>query len=88
MHEAKTNLSRLVERVRAGEEIVITRGGEPVAELRPVRKKTIQDVRGISRDQPAWFAPDFNDIPDEIGEAFGIPEGERSQPAPWLVDER
>ena len=37
MHEAKTHLSRLVERARAGEEIVITRHGKPVAELVRVR---------------------------------------------------
>ncbi|GMA33036.1 type II toxin-antitoxin system Phd/YefM family antitoxin [Litorihabitans aurantiacus] len=36
MHEAKTHLSRLVERVLAGEEVVIARAGRPVAELRPV----------------------------------------------------
>lgn len=33
IHEAKTSLSRLVERVEAGEEIVIARGGTPVAKL-------------------------------------------------------
>jgi len=42
MHEAKTNLSRLVERVAEGEEIVIARNGEPVARLTayqaPVRR--------------------------------------------------
>lgn len=36
MHEAKTHLSRLVERVEAGETIVIARAGKPVAELRPI----------------------------------------------------
>lgn len=34
MHEAKTHLSRLVERVQAGESVVIARAGKPVAELR------------------------------------------------------
>lgn len=36
VHEAKTHLSRLLERVRAGEEIVIARNGEPVARLTPL----------------------------------------------------
>jgi prevent-host-death family protein len=36
MHAAKTNLSRLVGRVEAGEEIVIDRAGKPVAKLVPV----------------------------------------------------
>ncbi len=37
MHEAKTTLSRLVDRVAEGEEIVIARNGEPVALLTPVK---------------------------------------------------
>lgn len=41
MHEAKTHLSKLVERVEAGEEIVISRAGTPAAKLVPVsRQKT------------------------------------------------
>jgi len=35
VHEAKTNLSRLLERVEQGEEIVIARGGRPIARLVP-----------------------------------------------------
>jgi prevent-host-death family protein len=37
MHDAKTTLSRLVERVAEGEEIVIARNGEPVALLSPLK---------------------------------------------------
>jgi prevent-host-death family protein len=37
MHEAKTHLSRLVERVERGEEIVISRAGKPAAMLVPVK---------------------------------------------------
>lgn len=39
MHEAKTTLSRLLRRVAGGEEIVITRGGHPVARLVPVQTR-------------------------------------------------
>jgi prevent-host-death family protein len=39
VHEAKTHLSRLLQRVEAGEEVVITRGGEPVACLVAVAPK-------------------------------------------------
>lgn len=35
VHEAKTNLSKLLARVEAGEEIVIARGGKPIARLEP-----------------------------------------------------
>lgn len=36
MHEAKTHLSKLVERVEGGEEIVISRAGKPAAKLVPM----------------------------------------------------
>jgi prevent-host-death family protein len=39
VHEAKTHLSRLLQRVEAGEEIVIARGSVPVARLVPVRRE-------------------------------------------------
>ncbi len=39
-YEAKARLSELLRRVRAGERIVITSHGEPVAELRPIEEKT------------------------------------------------
>jgi prevent-host-death family protein len=38
IHDAKTQLSRLIARVERGERIVIARAGKPVAELRPARK--------------------------------------------------
>lgn len=46
MHEAKTHLSKLVERVEGGEEIVISRAGEPVAKLVPLPEKTGQRKLG------------------------------------------
>lgn len=39
VHDAKTNLSKLLERVEKGETIVIARAGRPVAELSPVKSK-------------------------------------------------
>jgi prevent-host-death family protein len=38
VHEAKTQLSKLLERVRAGEEIVIAKNGEPYARLVPLQQ--------------------------------------------------
>jgi prevent-host-death family protein len=37
MHEAKSTLSRLVEEVEAGEEVVLARAGKPVARIVPIR---------------------------------------------------
>lgn len=49
VHEAKTHLSRLLRKVADGEEIVITRGGRPVAKLVPVplAARTLGEDRGL-----------------------------------------
>ena len=58
IHEAKTHLSRLVRRVQAGEEIVIARGGTPIARLVPVEPAT---TRALGRDRGLFAVPaDFN----------------------------
>ena len=44
-YEAKTNLSKLLERVEAGEEITITKHGAPIAKLVPVKKEVSPEER-------------------------------------------
>ena len=58
IHEAKTQLSRLIARVEAGEEIVIARGKEPVALLIPVLHK--------KKRPPAGFLKGKVSIPDSF----------------------
>ncbi|MDP8968075.1 MAG: type II toxin-antitoxin system prevent-host-death family antitoxin [Actinomycetota bacterium] len=71
MHEAKTKLSQLVERAEAGEEIVITRNGNPVARLVPVSKtNSLAAVHGALRGRVA-LREDFDELPDDVAEAFG-----------------
>jgi prevent-host-death family protein len=67
--EAKTHLSRLIERVEAGEEVVIARAGRPVARLVPYRKRTSPRVPGIWRGQ-VHLSPDFDAPDQEIIESF------------------
>lgn len=69
VNEAKTQLSRLIERVLAGEEIVIRRGSEPVAKLVPYEPPTQGRQLGRLRGQ-IWIAPDFDETPQEIIDAF------------------
>ena len=57
MHQAKTSLSRLVQRALAGEEIVIARNGEPLVKLVPIEKKRQPRVPGKGRGK-IWIAPD------------------------------
>ena len=70
MHEAKTNLSKLVERAEAGEEIVIARRGKPVVALTPLAKPTgMAKAFGSLRGQ-IWMADDFDDYDEEIEKLF------------------
>jgi prevent-host-death family protein len=47
-YEAKTHLSELLEKVGAGEEIIITRHGAPVAKLVPIKKDTSREQRAAA----------------------------------------
>ena len=72
VHEAKTHLSRLLERVEAGEEITIARGKRPVARLVPIvaapRRPGL--LKGKIRIAKGFDAP----LPEELLSAF---RGER-----------
>jgi prevent-host-death family protein len=71
MHEAKTKLSQLVERAEAGEEIVISRNGTPVARLVPVaRTSAFASARGALKGKMR-IADDFDELPDDIADALG-----------------
>ena len=71
MHEAKTHLSRLVERAERGEEVLIARNGKPVAKLvrlesefKPA-KRPLGDMRGLIK-----LPDDFDEEDPEIIEMF------------------
>jgi prevent-host-death family protein len=62
VHEAKTHLSRLLEEVRAGEEIVIAKGGKPYARLVPVSLPSRRPLGFVpGRVTEAFFEP----LPEE-----------------------
>jgi prevent-host-death family protein len=69
IHEAKTHLSRLVERVEAGEEITIARAGRPVARLVPVQRRRPRRP-GLWKGRVV-IGPDFDAPLPDIDEAFG-----------------
>jgi len=69
MHEAKTTLSRLVERARAGEEIIIGKAGEPLVRLVPVKRRKKSRVPGKWRGK-VWIAEDFDELPSDVLDAF------------------
>jgi prevent-host-death family protein len=61
IHEAKTNLSRLIERACRGEEIIISRGSDPVARLVPIAGRKGQRKLGMLKGKlivgPEFFEP-------------------------------
>jgi prevent-host-death family protein len=70
VHAAKTHLSRLLEEVEAGEEIVLARSGRPVARLIPFKPRREPRVPGAWRGR-IRMAPDFDATPDELTASFG-----------------
>lgn len=69
IHDAKTHLSRLLEQVEAGEEVVISRAGRPIARLVAYRGLATRRVPGAWRGR-VRIAPDFDELPPEITAAF------------------
>ena len=61
VHEAKTHLSRLLDRAHAGEEIVIAKSGEPYARLVPLKTGKAErkpgTLRGLVRITDTFFDP-------------------------------
>jgi prevent-host-death family protein len=69
--EAKTQLSRLIERAGEGEEIVIRRGPRPVAKLirydDPPARRQLGALKG-----KIWISDDFDEPDEEIERLFGM----------------
>jgi prevent-host-death family protein len=70
IHEAKTQLSRLIAAVEQGEEIVIARYGNPIAKLVPIRRSASPRTPGSAKGRftvpPAFFEP----LPDDVIDGF------------------
>ena len=68
IHEAKTHLSRLLERVEEGEVVVIARAGKPIAKLTPLTRKPRRPggLKGKIRIHPDFDEP----LPDTIAAGF------------------
>jgi len=70
IYEAKTHLSKLLVRVREGEEIVIAKAGKPIARLVPVVERPARRLPGSAKGKVS-IAPDFDaPLPESILEVF------------------
>jgi prevent-host-death family protein len=70
IHQAKTHLSRLIERVQRGEEIIIGKAGRPVAKLVPFRADLKPRKPGGSWRGKVWMADDFDELTESLAAAF------------------
>ncbi len=76
MHEAKSTLSKLVEKVNDGEEVVIAKAGNPVARLVKYEPQEPRELGGW--EGKMWIADDFDDTPEELIALFEGAEDEES----------
>jgi prevent-host-death family protein len=66
VHEAKTHLSRLLERVKNGEEIILAKAGKPYARLVPIEERT-RELGFVEGEVPDTF---FEPLPDDELDAW------------------
>ncbi len=71
--QAKAQLSALIERVLQGEEIIIGKAGKPVAKLVPFERAVVPRRPGALAGQIV-MSDDFDELPDDLAEAFGMSE--------------
>lgn len=64
IHEAKSQLSKLIEKAKNGEEVVIAKNGVPEARLVPYEKKP-KEWFGMDAGK-GWIADDFDELPEDI----------------------
>ncbi len=73
VHEAKTNLSKLLEKACNGEEVIIARGKKPVVKLVPVGDAAKKRVPGRFEGQFSWTDDAFAPLTDDELRELGFP---------------
>lgn len=73
IHKAKTQLSKILEKVEKGEEVIISRGNEPVAIIKKYEAPQKSRKGGQWRGK-VWMADDFDDFGEDLKQLFGIKE--------------
>lgn len=69
IHEAKTNLSKLIQQVEKDGEVIIARAGKPVAKLVAYKEKLKPRKFGLWKGK-VWISEDFNDEDEEFNKLF------------------
>jgi prevent-host-death family protein len=71
IHEAKSQLSKLIEHAMNGEEVIIAKAGQPMVRLMPLQKDD-SPRRGGQWKGRVRIAADFDTLPEDIAAAFGV----------------
>jgi prevent-host-death family protein len=72
VHDAKTNLSKLIQSAERGEEIIIARGKDPVVRMVPIKPTPGKRPLGLYKDEAFELGPEFFEpLPDDELEAWG-----------------
>lgn len=69
IHQAKTNLSKLIEKTSKGEEVIIAKAGKPVARLSAYKEKLKPRKPGLLKGK-IWVPDNFDEEDEEINEMF------------------
>jgi prevent-host-death family protein len=72
VHQAKTNLSRLIKEAQRGKEVVITRGKDPVAKLVPISERPKKRVPGRLKGLISWEPDAFAPLTEEELREWGL----------------
>ena len=71
IHEAKSQLSKLIEHAMNGEEVIIAKSGQPMVRLVPIHPDDTPRLGGQWKGR-VRIAEDFDTLPDNIAAALGI----------------
>jgi prevent-host-death family protein len=70
IHDAKTRLSKLLEQVRSGEDVVIAKAGVPIARLVPYTPPKCKIAPPGAMEDEIWIADDFDEPLDNAFECL------------------
>jgi len=70
IHDAKTHLSRILNRVEGGEEIIIAKAGRPVARIVPLKEKMKKRIPGTAKGRIIIMKDFFSPLPEDILDDF------------------
>ena len=69
IHQAKTQLSKLIEKVLVGEDVIIAKAGKPIVKLTPYKEILKPRKLGLWKGK-VWVSPDFDEESEEINKLF------------------